>query len=83
MNTQYTITLEAPENSDELYGAWCEELKLSAFRESESEAFYNLVENIPAYFEVKNEEERTYILRSHIKTRLPSRLKEIKISAFS
>lgn len=61
--SQYTVEIDAPKNKNELWGAWCKELKLSAFGETESEAFYNLVENIPEYFSIKGEAERTAILR--------------------
>lgn len=54
----YTITIEYPKNDNELFGAWCDELQLSAFGESESEAFYNLIENIPIYFDIQNENQR-------------------------
>ncbi len=62
----YTIRLDPPENDNQLWGAWCEELKLSAFGETKNEAFYNMVENIPIYFEIKNEFERSKKLRSFI-----------------
>ncbi len=54
----YTIIIHPPENKNQLWGARCENLKLNASGETEQEAFYNLIENIPYYFEIKNETER-------------------------
>jgi len=57
----YTITISPPKNNKQLWGVWCDELKLSAFGETESEAFYNLIENIPDFLKIKGEKERTKV----------------------
>lgn len=79
-SNMYTIEISPPENKRELFGAWCEELKLSAFGETEQEAFYNLIENIPIYFEIQSEEKRSERLREH---RPSSRKKKFTIPAFA
>ena len=61
-NGQYTITMHPPQNTKQLWGARCEELKLNASGKTEGEAFYNLIENIPVYFEIKNEAQRHHLL---------------------
>ena len=65
----YTITIIPPESDSQLWGARCEELQLDASGETESEAFYNLVENIPIYFEIKNETQRHQKLSQKISVR--------------
>jgi hypothetical protein len=77
---KYTIMISEPENKNQIWGAWCEELKLSAFGETESESFYNLIENIPEYFKVKDEDKRLKLLRS---VREGSRQRKITIPAFA
>jgi hypothetical protein len=52
---QYLIQINPPENKNQLWGAWCEDLALSAFGETKQQAFYNLVQNIPEYFAIKAE----------------------------
>jgi len=76
----YTITISPPKDDNQLWGAWCEEIKLSAFGETESEAFYNLIENIPVFFKIKGEKERTSTLRTRHSV---PRKKKIKIPAFA
>ncbi|MEI7511109.1 MAG: hypothetical protein WCJ84_03045 [Candidatus Peregrinibacteria bacterium] len=80
INNSYTIEISEPENKNELFGAWCEELQLSAFGETENEAFYNLIENIPLYFSVKSEPQRKKFLQ---KTRPINALKRFVIPAFA
>ncbi len=64
-NNNYTITVYPPETDIQLWSVWCKELELGASGETENEAFYNLVENLPTFFEIKNEIGRTEKLRKH------------------
>jgi hypothetical protein len=36
---QYLIQINPPENKNQLWGAWCEDLALSAFGETKQQAF--------------------------------------------
>lgn len=54
-SNQYAIVINPPEDKNQLWGAWCEDLELSAFGETKQQAFYNLVQNIPEYFAIQNE----------------------------
>ena len=78
---RYTIKIYPPENKNQLWGARCEDLKLNASGETESEAFYNLMENIPIYFQIKNEEERHSILTK--KKTSPKIERKFEIPAFA
>lgn len=80
ISDQYTIDVIPPENPKELWGVWCKELKLSAFGETESEAFYNLVENIPEFLKIQKEADRTKTLRNNTKT---TQRKRFTIPAFA
>ncbi len=57
-DSNYTIKIYPPKDKNQLWGARCEDLKLNASGETESDAFYNLMVNIPIYFKIKNEEQQ-------------------------
>jgi predicted RNase H-like HicB family nuclease len=75
--SNYTIKTYPPQNKNELWGVRCEELKLNASGETEQEAFYNLIENIPVYFEIKNETDRHLILSKNKKNKGEARCFQI------
>jgi len=76
----YTIEISPPKDDTEIFGAWCPELSLSAFGKTENEAFYNLIENIPLFFEVSDEKKRQQCLRSK---KSPLKKRKITIPAFA